>query len=108
MPMRNASPAPRLTLAFSVAAVAVAALSPAAPAQDRLKAMPGYGRFQEMSKKAAGAFKSGALSVTWKDGPCMCMGCAIMVVLRITSSTRSPFSTVTGTPSMPCTAMPQT
>src|SRR5258708_5229730 len=37
-------------------------------AQDRLKTMPGYDRYQEMSRKIPGALKSGALSVTWKNG----------------------------------------
>ncbi len=36
--------------------------------QDRLKTMPGYARFREMSGKIPGSFKSGSLSVTWKDG----------------------------------------
>lgn len=38
------------------------------PAQDRLKLMPGYDRYQKMSKEMGDAVKSGALSVTWKDG----------------------------------------
>jgi len=37
-------------------------------AQDRLKTYPGYDRFTSMSKEMAGAFKTGALIVTWKDG----------------------------------------
>jgi dipeptidyl-peptidase-4 len=36
--------------------------------QDRLKSMPGYERYQKMSREITNAFKSGALSVTWKDG----------------------------------------
>ncbi|HEY2155474.1 MAG TPA: DPP IV N-terminal domain-containing protein, partial [Isosphaeraceae bacterium] len=66
MPTRRMSPA-RLTSALLVAA-SIAALPSVAPAQDRLKTMPGYDRFQEMSKKATGAFKTGQLSVTWKEG----------------------------------------
>jgi dipeptidyl-peptidase-4 len=37
-------------------------------AQDRLKTYPGYDRFTAMSKEMQGAFKTGALNVTWKDG----------------------------------------
>jgi dipeptidyl-peptidase-4 len=36
-------------------------------AQDRLKRMPGYERYQKMSKEMQGAVKSGALNVAWKD-----------------------------------------
>ncbi len=39
-----------------------------ADAQDRLKTMPGYDRFQKMSKEVAGAVTPGALNVTWSDG----------------------------------------
>ncbi len=37
-------------------------------AQDRLKTYPGYDRYTSMSKETQGAFKSGALMATWKDG----------------------------------------
>ena len=67
MPTRDPNPARRWTLVLPVVAT-IAALAPLAPAQDRLKTMPGYARYQEVSKKAAGALKSGALTVTWKDG----------------------------------------
>src|SRR5207249_2461889 len=42
----------------------------AAPAfaQDRLKTMPGYQRFERMSRELNNAAKLGGLSVTWKDG----------------------------------------
>ena len=46
---------------------ALAVLAATLVAQDRLKSMPGYDQYQKMSKEIAGAFKSGALSVTWKD-----------------------------------------
>jgi dipeptidyl-peptidase-4 len=46
---------------------ALAVLAATLVAQDRLKAMPGYDQYQKMSKEIEGAFKSGALSVTWKD-----------------------------------------
>ena len=36
-------------------------------AQQRLKTMPGYGQHQRMKLETTNAFKSGALSVTWKD-----------------------------------------
>src|SRR5258705_2948225 len=36
-------------------------------AQDRLKTMPGYARYQKISRESTNAFKSGALSVTWKE-----------------------------------------
>ncbi len=39
-----------------------------ASAQDRLKGMPGYSRYETTGKEMAGAVKSGALNVTWKDG----------------------------------------
>lgn len=38
-----------------------------AQAQDRLKSMPGYARYQKMSREMTNAVKLGALSVTWKD-----------------------------------------
>jgi dipeptidyl-peptidase 4 len=36
-------------------------------AQDRLKTMPGYQRYREMSREIPSSLKSGALTVTWKD-----------------------------------------
>src|SRR5260221_13590602 len=38
-----------------------------ASAQDRLKSLPGYARFEKMSRETTNAYKSGALNVTWKD-----------------------------------------
>jgi dipeptidyl-peptidase-4 len=49
-------------------ALILVGLPATAMGQDRLKSMPGYARFREMSGKIPGSFKSGALSVTWKDG----------------------------------------
>ena len=49
----------------------LAALSLAAllgNAQDRLKLVPAYERYQKLSKEPGDAVRSGALSVTWKDG----------------------------------------
>jgi len=36
-------------------------------AQDRLKSMPGYDRFEQMSREIPGSVKLGALTVRWKD-----------------------------------------
>ena len=44
------------------------ALPLAAAGQDRLKTMPGDTQFQKMVREIPGAYKSGALFVTWKDG----------------------------------------
>jgi dipeptidyl-peptidase-4 len=44
------------------------ALAGTAAGQDRLKTYPGYEQYLKMSKEMQGAFKSGALQVTWKDG----------------------------------------
>jgi dipeptidyl-peptidase-4 len=49
-------------------AAAIGALSVLLTAQDRLKTMPGFEQYQRMSKEMAGAVKSGALTVSWKDG----------------------------------------
>ncbi len=43
-------------------------LTLSAPAQDRLKEMPGYEHFQKVSKDIPGSVKLGTLSVTWRDG----------------------------------------
>ena len=37
-------------------------------AQDRLKIMPGYERFQRITRESTNVFKSGALTVTWLEG----------------------------------------
>jgi len=52
---------------LAIALVAALGLVATLAAQDRLKSMPGYAQYQKMSKEMAGAVKSGALSVTWKD-----------------------------------------
>ncbi len=39
-----------------------------ADAQDRLKLLPAYERYQKMQKERGDALKSGEISVTWKDG----------------------------------------
>ena len=53
---------------FVAVLFAAAVLAPAnAFAQDRLKSMPGYERYQEVGKKIAGSVKLGSLSVHWSD-----------------------------------------
>jgi dipeptidyl-peptidase 4 len=37
-------------------------------AQDRLKSMPGYDHYQEVTRQMTNVMRSGALSVTWQDG----------------------------------------
>lgn len=44
------------------------ALTPCANAQDRLKTMPGYERYERLSKEIPNSVRLGALSVTWRDG----------------------------------------
>jgi dipeptidyl-peptidase-4 len=49
--------------------LALLAASPSvASAQDRLKTMPRYQRYEKLSREIPGSIKSGALSVTWIDG----------------------------------------
>ena len=55
---------PRLFAALLV--LAGASFSPGV-AQDRIKSMPGYDQYQKMRTQAAGAFRSGALTVRWVD-----------------------------------------
>lgn len=45
--------------------VALAFISQTSHAQDRLKTMPGYARFERINRETPNAFKSGALNVTW-------------------------------------------
>ncbi len=51
-----------------LAIAAVALTISLSPAQDRLKTMPGYARYQEVGKKIQGTLKSGSLSVHWPEG----------------------------------------
>jgi dipeptidyl-peptidase-4 len=51
-----------------VVAASAALLQVSIGAQDRLKSMPGYARYEKMAREIPTAVKSGALSVTWKDG----------------------------------------
>jgi dipeptidyl-peptidase-4 len=54
-----------LRVGLALAAV-LAILSVTIGAQDRLKTMPGYDQYQKMSGQIQGAFRSGALTATWK------------------------------------------
>ena len=52
-----------------LACAAAVAFQPRAAAQDRLKTMPGYDRYQKMAGQLTGAVRSGELAVTWSaDG----------------------------------------
>ena len=54
---------------FAVVAAILVASGSTTEAQDRLKSMPGHDRYQKMSKElAGGGYKSGGVSVAWKDG----------------------------------------
>ncbi len=55
---------------FLIALLALgwAAAPRSALAQDRLKTLPGYERFQKFSKEITNSVKLGTLSVTWKEG----------------------------------------
>jgi dipeptidyl-peptidase-4 len=51
------------------AVLAAVPILPAAAAQDRLRAMPGYAQYQKMAERLRGAVRSGALAVEWSgDG----------------------------------------
>lgn len=56
--------ADRITRALTLAALAFVVAMPAA-AQSRIKSMPGYERWAEMSPKIASSVKSGAITPTW-------------------------------------------
>ena len=58
----------RTVLARGFAVLALSFVPQIAFAQDRLKTMPGYERFQRISRASSNAYKSGALSVTWTNG----------------------------------------
>ena len=46
----------------------LASLVLTATAQDRLKSMPGYERYERVTRGMTNVFTSGALNVTWRDG----------------------------------------
>lgn len=56
-----------LARAAALVVSALAAYQAVPAAQDRLKTMPGYTRYETMVRELPGAVKSGALGVTWKD-----------------------------------------
>jgi len=51
-----------------VLAIALGLMPVTAGAQDRLKTMPGYDRFQKMASQIPGSVKPGTLQVKWLDG----------------------------------------
>src|SRR3954470_23666786 len=57
------------TLARTVVVAAVVGAFVQLPleAQDRLKTMPGYARYERMARESPSAVRSGALNVTWID-----------------------------------------
>ena len=55
------------TLLFVSLVLVLGIIAGTVSAQDRLQSMPGYAQYQKMSQAMRGAFKSGALFVTWKD-----------------------------------------
>ena len=64
--MRQSFRVPALCLALSLGTVSLQVIP---SAQDRLRAMPGYARYQQMLPQVSGAVRSGALTVTWsQDG----------------------------------------
>jgi dipeptidyl-peptidase-4 len=60
-------PLSHLGAVIALLTVSIAEVQPA-EAQDRLKTMPGYARFQEKSREIPGSVKLGTLNVTWLDG----------------------------------------
>ena len=58
------NPLPRVRLLCVLLVLAGTALG---LAQDRLKFMPGYERYEEMARQSANAVQFGALTVTWKE-----------------------------------------
>ncbi len=59
--------APFVRAASACTMFAFSLLATGAQAQDRVRSMPGYEQYQRVSAQMAGAFKSGALNVTWTD-----------------------------------------
>ena len=67
-PAERASLSARLVLALLVALATIASsVATPAGAQDRLRSMPGYERYQEIAPQIPGAVVSGALQVTWSE-----------------------------------------
>lgn len=61
----------RISLTFCKSLVSTlliaVSVSPALRAQSRLKTMPGYDQYQNMSKEIPGSVKMGTLTVKWQD-----------------------------------------
>ena len=59
---------PRALVRFClIAGLAGGVLHASLDAQDRLKSMPGYARYEKMSREIPSALKSGGLTVSWTD-----------------------------------------
>jgi dipeptidyl-peptidase-4 len=63
----------RIAIKLKTGAVVVMILAPGilpitSRAQDRLKTMPGYDRYEKISKEIPGSVKLGTLNVKWQDG----------------------------------------
>ena len=61
-------PSARIRHPGAMLALAIFTASGPALGQDRLKTMPGYERFQALSREIPGSVKPGSLAVHWKDG----------------------------------------
>ena len=59
---------PRAFVRACLIACAAGLLHAGLEAQDRLKSMPGYARYEKMSREIPSAMKSGGLAVAWIDG----------------------------------------
>ena len=57
----------RAVVGASLIALAAGLLHAGLEAQDRLKSMPGYARYEKMSREIPAAMKSGGLAVAWID-----------------------------------------
>jgi dipeptidyl-peptidase-4 len=52
---------------LTLSVLAAFSIAPAMFAQDRLKTMPGYERYQRIARASSNAFKTGAISATWTN-----------------------------------------
>jgi dipeptidyl-peptidase-4 len=59
--------APKAGVCLATFAIVLVLSTGRLPAQDRIKELPGYDRYQEISKQIPKSAKLGNLSVTWKD-----------------------------------------
>src|SRR5262245_62290582 len=65
--MNRTLPLHRASSALIATLLVFCSWSQSSVAQDRLKAMPGYERYQKMNREMTNAVKLGSLSVTWKE-----------------------------------------